>query len=46
MEIGHNTTHDLELIAWSDNDPGSRHQLVRLVSVQIIQNILQSFISC
>ena len=45
MEIGHNTTHDLELIAWSDNDPGSRHQLVRLVSVQIIQNILQSFIS-
>ena len=46
MEIGHNTTYDLELIAWSDNDPGSRHQLVRLVSVQIIQNILQSFISC
>ena len=46
MEFGHNTTYDLELIAWRDNDPGSRHLLVRLVSVQLIQNILHSLISC
>ena len=42
MEIGHNPTHDLKLIARSDNDPGSRHQFIRLMPVQVIQNILQS----
>ena len=41
MEIGHNTTYDLELIARGDDDLCSRYQRIRIMLIQIIEDVLK-----
>ena len=46
MEVGDDSFYDLELIARGDDDLRSRYQRIRIMLIQIIEDVLKGSLRC